>query len=41
MLYVNQAITVGKEAPQTTNSTVRVTLDKVDGRWLVAGFDPQ
>ena len=38
--YVDQALTVGKEAPTQTNSSVRVTMEKVDGRWLVAGFDP-
>ena len=27
--------------PRTqTNSTVRVTMDNVDGRWLISGFDP-
>jgi Mce-associated membrane protein len=40
LAYVDQALTVGKEAPTQTNSSVRVTMEKVDGRWLVAGFDP-
>ena len=44
LLFVNQTVTMGaggdKSAPTTTASSVRVTLDKVDGRWLVSGFDP-
>ena len=40
LAYVDQALTIGKEAPTQTNSSVRVTMEKVDGRWLVAGFDP-
>lgn len=40
LLFVNQTITIGDDAPTTTPSSVRVTLDKVDGRWLVSGFDP-
>ena len=40
LLFVNQTITVGNDAPSITNSSVRATLDKVDGRWLISGFDP-
>lgn len=40
LLYINQAAIVGGDAPTDTASTVRVTLDKIDGRWLIAGFDP-
>lgn len=40
LLFINQAAIVGGDAPTDTASTVRVTLDKVDGRWLIAGFDP-
>jgi len=40
LVFVNQTVTVGKDAPTNTASSVRVTLDKVDGRWLVSGFDP-
>ena len=40
LLAVNQTTVVGKDAPSQTASTVRVTLDKVDGRWLISGFDP-
>ena len=40
LLFVNQTITVGQDAPTNTASSVRVTLDKIDGRWLIAQFDP-
>jgi Mce-associated membrane protein len=41
LAYVDQSITVGKEGrPTQTNSSVRVTLNNVDGRWLISGFDP-
>lgn len=40
LLFVNQTTTVGTSAPTDTASSVRVTLDKIDGRWLISGFDP-
>jgi Mce-associated membrane protein len=41
LAYVDQSITVGKEGrPTQTKSSVRVTLNNVDGRWLISGFDP-
>ncbi|OKH63831.1 hypothetical protein EB72_10500 [Mycobacterium sp. SWH-M1] len=40
MVFVNQTSTVGNDAPVNTSSVVRVNLDKVDGQWLVSGFDP-
>lgn len=40
MVFVNQAITVGNDAPSSTVSSVKVTLDEVDGRWLISGFEP-
>lgn len=40
LLFVNQKLAFGSEAPSSTNSTVRVTLDKSGGKWLVSGFDP-
>jgi Mce-associated membrane protein len=40
LLFVDQTVTVGKDAPTNTASSVRVTLDKVDGRWLISQFDP-
>ena len=40
LVFVNQSVMIGKDAPTSTASSVRVTLDKVDGRWLVSGFEP-
>lgn len=40
VVFVNQTVVVGKDAPSDTASTVRVTLDKVGDHWLIAGFDP-
>ena len=40
LLFVNQTVTVGQQPPTDTASSVRVTLDKVDGRWLISAFDP-
>jgi Mce-associated membrane protein len=40
LLFVNQTVIVGQDAPTNTASSVRVTLDKVGGRWLISQFDP-
>jgi Mce-associated membrane protein len=40
LLFVNQTTTIGTSGPSNTASTVRVTLDKIDNRWLIAQFDP-
>lgn len=40
LVFVDQTTTIGSDPPTNTASRVRVTLDKVGGRWLVAGFDP-
>jgi Mce-associated membrane protein len=40
VLFVNQTVIVGQGAPTNTASRVRVTLDRVDGRWLISHFDP-
>jgi Mce-associated membrane protein len=40
MLYLSQVTTsTSLAAPRLDNSSVRVTLTEVDGRWLVAGLD--
>lgn len=39
LLYVNQTVAVGTAAPTVTPSAVRATLDKVDDRWLISGFE--
>jgi Mce-associated membrane protein len=40
LVYVDQTVTVGNDAPTDTASTVRVTMDKVGNRWLISSFDP-
>lgn len=40
LLFVNQTVTIGEGAPTDTAPVIRVTLDKVNGRWLVSHFDP-
>jgi Mce-associated membrane protein len=40
LVFVDQTTTVGSAAPSALASTVRVTLDKVNGRWLISQFDP-
>ncbi|MFZ3291611.1 hypothetical protein [Mycobacterium sp.] len=40
LLFVNQTVIIGQDAPTNTASSVRVTLDKVGGRWLISRFDP-
>ena len=40
LLFVNQTVTAGQDPPTNTASSVRVTLHKIDGRWLISGFDP-
>lgn len=40
LLYVDQTVTVEGGAPTDTQPVVRMTLEKVDGRWLVSHFDP-
>jgi Mce-associated membrane protein len=39
-LFVDQAAAIGQNAPTTTESSIRVTLEKISGRWLISGFDP-
>jgi Mce-associated membrane protein len=45
-LFVDQVAAVaenaanGENAPTTTESSIRVTLEKISGRWLISGFDP-
>jgi Mce-associated membrane protein len=40
LVFVDQTAIVGHDAPTDTASVVRVTLDKIDGRWLVTNFEP-
>ena len=40
LVFVNQTVVVGQDAPTDTASSVRVTLDKVGDHWLISKFDP-
>jgi Mce-associated membrane protein len=40
LLFIDQSIVMGKDAPTSTASTVRVTLEKDRDRWLISQFDP-
>ncbi len=40
MVFVNQTVVVGQDPPSDTASSVRVTMEKVDGRWLISEFEP-
>jgi Mce-associated membrane protein len=40
LVFVNQTVVVGQDAPTDTASSVRVTLEKIGDHWLIAKFDP-
>jgi Mce-associated membrane protein len=40
LVFVDQVTTIGTDAPTQSTSSVRVSLNKVDGRWLITQFDP-
>ncbi|WIM89342.1 hypothetical protein PT015_07840 [Candidatus Mycobacterium wuenschmannii] len=40
LVFVDQTTTIGNDPPTQSTSSVRVTLEKVDGRWLISQFDP-
>jgi Mce-associated membrane protein len=40
LVFVDQTTTIGTDAPTQSTSSVRVSLNKVDGRWLITQFDP-
>jgi Mce-associated membrane protein len=40
LVFVDQTLTMGNQAPSNTASSVRVTLENIDGRWLISQFDP-
>jgi Mce-associated membrane protein len=41
LVFVDQSVIVGNDAPSSTASAVQVTLDKTGDRWLISGFDPK
>jgi Mce-associated membrane protein len=40
LVFVDQTTTIGDDAPTQSTSSVRVSLEKVGGRWLISQFDP-
>lgn len=40
LMFVNQSVVVGASAPTDTASSVKVTLEKVGGRWLISDLTP-
>jgi Mce-associated membrane protein len=40
LVFVNQTTIISNGAPTDSASAVRITLDKVDDRWLISQFDP-
>jgi Mce-associated membrane protein len=40
LVFVNQTVVVGADAPTDTASSVRVTLDKRGDKWLISEFQP-
>lgn len=40
LVLVDQTTTIGTGPPSRSTSSVRVTLDKVDDRWLISQFEP-
>lgn len=40
IVFVNQTTTLPPEQPQSTASSVRMTLQKINGDWLIAEFAP-
>jgi Mce-associated membrane protein len=40
LVFVNQTIIVANDPPSSTASSVKVTLDKIGGIWLISDFTP-
>jgi Mce-associated membrane protein len=40
LVFVDQTVVIGDGPPTITSSAVQVSMDDVDGRWLVSAFDP-
>jgi len=39
LVFADQTVTAGTSPPTDVAAMVRVTLDKIEGRWLIFGFD--
>lgn len=40
LVFIDQTVSMRSDAPTSTSSSVKVTLDKQNGRWLISGFNP-
>ena len=40
LVFINQTLNIGTDPPTNTASSVRVTLDKIGGCWLISDFTP-
>jgi Mce-associated membrane protein len=40
LVFIDQSVTFGKESPTGSAPSVRVALEKVDGRWLISDCTP-
>jgi Mce-associated membrane protein len=40
LVFVDQSTIIGSDPPTESASSVKVTLEKVNGRWLISQFDP-
>lgn len=40
LVFVNQTTTIGNDPPTLTTSSVRVTLERSGGQWLISDFTP-
>ena len=40
LVFVSQTVTMGKDKPSESISSIRVSLDKIGDHWLISGFDP-
>lgn len=38
LVFINQTVVVGDQAPTNTPTSVRITLDREGGKWLISGF---
>jgi Mce-associated membrane protein len=40
LVFVDQTVVIGADPPTQTASSVRITMEKIDGRWLISNFEP-
>jgi len=38
LVFINQTVVVGDQAPTNTPTSVRITLEREGGKWLISGF---